>query len=431
MHALRLVNEVVGVVFAAVFAYQLVYLLTPLFTRPKSHSTAKLHRYAVLIAARNEETVIGQLIDSIREQDYPAEYVTVCVVADNCTDDTATVAKGRGAVVYQRFDRVQVGKGYALDFLLTRLWEDYGDDTFDGYLVLDADNLLEPDYLTAMNKTFSDGYRVVTSYRNSKNYGDGWIAAGQSLCFLRESQFLNRSRMRLGTACVVTGTGFLAAHSLLKELGGWKCFLLSEDTEFTVRCLLRGERIGYCEDAVFYDEQPARLGLSCRQRMRWAKGYMQLFGRYGGKLLRGLFSKNGFACYDILMNNIPVIVLPLVSVVLNLSTLVYGLIHGVDTWDAVAALLRTGADAYILLFLMGAVTLFAEWRRIRATVLAKLWSLFTFPLYMFTFMPITVVAFFRKAEWKPIAHTHTVSLRELNGKGGRYKPRTRSYAENR
>lgn len=430
MQILRVINDGVGLLFLLAFAYQFVYLLTPLFVKKKPHGEARLHRYAVLIAARNEEAVIGPLIDSIREQDYPAQLVTVCVVADNCTDDTAAVAAARGAVVYERFDRVRVGKGYALDHLLTRLWEDYGDEAFDGYLVLDADNLLESNYLTEMNKTFSDGYRVVTSYRNTKNYGDSWISAGHSLCFLRESQFLNRPRMRLGTGCVVTGTGFVVAHTLLRELGGWKCFLLSEDTEFTIRCLLRGDLIGYCEDAIFYDEQPTRMGLSCRQRMRWAKGYMQLFGRYAGKLFRGLFAKHGFACYDILMNNIPVILLPLVSVLVNLSTLFYGLTQGMDTFDAVAALVRTGVDAYVMLFLMGAVTLFAEWRRIHASVPRKLWSLFTFPLFMFTFMPIAVVAFFRKVEWTPIAHTRTVTLRELNGKGRKWKRRGKSYVGN-
>ena len=135
-----------------------------------------LHRYAVLISARNEQNVIGHLLDSINAQDYPKNLVTVFVVADNCTDDTARVAREHGAVVYERFNRVKVGKGYALNELLGHIEQDYG-RVFDAFMVFDADNLLEPNYITEMNRTFSDGYEIITSYRNSKNYADNWVSS--------------------------------------------------------------------------------------------------------------------------------------------------------------------------------------------------------------------------------------------------------------
>ena len=86
----------------------------------------------------------------------------------------------------------------------------------------DADNIAEPNFVEEMNKTFSDGYRIITSYRNSKNFGDNWISAGNSMWFLRDSQFLNRARMKLRTSCIVAGTGFLVHRDVLKEAGGWK-----------------------------------------------------------------------------------------------------------------------------------------------------------------------------------------------------------------
>ena len=177
------VNYYIAVVFVLCYSYQLFYVLVPIFKKAKPHKEVKLHRYAVLISARNEEAVIGHLIDSIKSQTYPSELVTTFVVADNCTDSTAKIAADAGAVVYERFNKNQVGKGYALDFLTERINEDYGEEFFDGFFVFDADNLLDKHYIEEMNKTFSDGYNITTSYRNSKNYGDNWISAGYALWF--------------------------------------------------------------------------------------------------------------------------------------------------------------------------------------------------------------------------------------------------------
>ena len=104
-----------------------------------------------------------------------------------------------------------MGKGYALNWLLERIPV----KKYDGFLVFDADNLLRPDYLTEMNKTFSAGYSIVTSYRNTKNYGDNWISAGYGLWFLREARYLNGARMALGSSCAVSGTGFLFSRRVL------------------------------------------------------------------------------------------------------------------------------------------------------------------------------------------------------------------------
>ena len=202
------------------------------------------HRIAVLIAARNEQSVIGNLIDSVKAQDYPTELVDVFVVADNCTDLTGSVAGAHGANVYFRNDQTQVGKGYALQYLLHCIEEDFA--PYDGYLVLDADNVLSPNYITEINKTFSDGYQIVTSYRNSKNYGDNWISAGYALWFLRESRYLNGARCRLGSSCAVSGTGFLFSRRILEKCGGWNFFLLTEDIQFTIANVIRGEKVGYC-----------------------------------------------------------------------------------------------------------------------------------------------------------------------------------------
>ena len=263
MDYLLTANFIISTVFVLCYAYQFFYLLVGTVKKASCRPARVVpHRYAVMISARNEEAVIGKLIESIRRQKYPAELVSVFVVADNCTDRTAAVAKEAGATVFVRQNKTRVGKGYALEFLFDQVMEQYGRAYFDGYFIFDADNLLDENYISEMNKTFSAGFRVITSYRNSKNYGANWISSGYALWFLREARHLNNARMLLGTSCAVSGTGFLIHRDIINRTNGWKYFLLTEDIQFTVESILNGERIGYCHNAILYDEQPETFSQS-------------------------------------------------------------------------------------------------------------------------------------------------------------------------
>ena len=131
-----------------------------------------------------------------------------------------------------------------------------------------------------MNKVFSNGHRIVTGYRNSKNYGTNWISSGYALWFIRESKYLNNSRMLCNTSCAIGGTGFLVHREVLLNSDGWKFFFLTEDIQFTVHNILEGESIAYCNEAVLYDEQPTTFAQSWKQRMRWAKGFIQVSKKY-------------------------------------------------------------------------------------------------------------------------------------------------------
>ena len=250
---LQLVTWLLVALTGICYLYQVVYLIIPFFVKPRPHQSARLHRYAILIAARNEEAVLPHLLDSIAAQDYPAELLTTFVVADNCTDRTAQVAQDRGARVFVRNNRTQVGKGYALHFLLDKLQQTEGLDRFDAFLVFDADNLLQPDYVTEINRTCSDGYEAFCGYRNTKNFGSSWVSAGYALWYLHDSVHLNQSRMLLGTSCAVSGTGFGFTRQLLERCGGWSFFTLTEDIEFNTWCATRGVRIGYCPSAMVFD----------------------------------------------------------------------------------------------------------------------------------------------------------------------------------
>lgn len=414
MEVIQFINYSLSMLFFFCYLYQIIYLAVPYVKKLPQHKPVQMHRYAVLISARNEEMVLPHLLASINAQDYPAELVTTFVVADNCTDNTAEAARRAGAVVYERFNKNLVGKGYALNFLLDKICTAYGEDYFDGYFVFDADNLLCPDYITEMNKTFSDGYSVITSYRNSKNYADNWITAGYGLWFLREAKYLNHSRMALGTSCAVSGTGFVFSREIMKKYGGWNFFLLTEDIEFSVRNVIDGERIGYCPTAMLYDEQPVTFKQSWRQRMRWAKGYLQVFRNYGGQLLRGIGGKNCFSCYDMSMAIMPAIVITSLGIICNLTVALIGLFTQQDVSIALQSVTQLLCNTYLFMLGVGALTTISEWKNIRTTTGKKILYTFTFPLFMLTYIPIAFVSLFKKVEWKPIEHKVAMTIEEMN-----------------
>lgn len=256
----------------------------------------KQHKYAIMVAARNEAGVIGNLIDSIHAQDYPAELVDVFVVADNCDDDTAQVARSHGAICYERFHEKKRTKGYALQFLVERIRRDFGLQTYDGYFVFDADNLLKRDYISRMNDSFDAGEKIITSYRNTKNFDDNWIAASYGIHWLRSARFEHRPRSVLRWAARVQGTGFLFANEVIKD--GWKYTGFTEDRAFAADAVAQGYRISYNDEAEFFDEQPVDMKIAMRQRIRWAKGHLQAVGETGPKLFAHIFVTGGVANRD-------------------------------------------------------------------------------------------------------------------------------------
>ena len=408
-------NWSIVLLFTLLYLYQGFYLVVGLLLRRHKdrHEPSRLHRFAVVVSARNEEQVIGELLDSLRKQNYPQELLDLYVVADNCTDDTAGAARKAGAFVYERRDPIHKGKGYAMDYLFRQLKEE-GKDCYDGYFVFDADNLVDPNFVREMNRTFDKGYDAVTCYRNSKNFGDNWISAGYSIWFLWEARFLNFPRTLLGTNCHVSGTGFLVSAKVIEENGGWPFHLLTEDIQFSVDCAIRGKRIGYCDSAVIYDEQPVTFRQSWDQRLRWSKGFYQVDREYTVPLLKGMLrpGRLGTSCYDMFVTVAPGMLLTLAMILFNAVVLAACLtqpaylaarvIH-----ETVGFIGSSLGNFYLGLLLYGLCTVLSEWKHIQAPALKKLGYVFTFPIFMFTYIPISIAALVRKVEWKPIYHTAT------------------------
>ncbi len=419
---IKIFNLCVFIAFTLMYAYQVVYAIVGfIFRKPEKNDDPPkaFHKFGVIIAARNERTVIRNLIDSIHAQNYPKDALDVIVIADNCTDDTAEICRDAGATVYERSNQEEVGKGYALDFLFKTMMENGTFDNYEGYCVLDADNLLDENFIAEMNKMFDKGYRILTSYRNSKNYDDNWISAGYALWFMREARYLNNPRMRLGSSCAISGTGFLVHRDIIAKNGGWKHHLLTEDIEFTIDSVIHGEKIGYCEYAVLYDEQPTTMKQSWDQRLRWSKGFYQVIAGYGSVLWKSIFTskKKALPCFDMFMTVAPAYLVTLFTILVN--AVLYGItLFNPEAGSAIrhetgSAIFSALVSFYLMFMLMGTLTVITEWDKIKCPNAKKIGYLFLFPVFLFTYVPISVIALFKKVVWRPVQHTEAKTLDDI------------------
>lgn len=406
IQGLEIFSTILWVVFTLCYFYQYIYVFVTWFGKHTIPPTDRQNRFAVLICGRNESRVIANCIDSIRDSDYPEQLFRIFVCADNCTDNTAQLSRDAGATVYERFNKTEIGKGYALEYLIDHINEDYPEQ-FDAYIIFDADNIVDKAFISSMNEMLEAGYNISTSYRNSKNFSDGLLASSSGLWFLRDSMYLNNARMNLNLGAAVAGTGFMVRKSYLDSIGGWKFHLLCEDTQFTFDAAIRGEKIGFCRKAITYDEQPNKFKPWWNQRLRWSKGGLQLLKAYTPRLLKQGF-RGSFTCLDMFLGFMPAIILSLISHFVFLVGLILSFFSG--RWDF-AQVLKAVFDilggAYVTLFIVGLITTITEWKNIRTTTLRKILMILFFPISIELYLPITVAALFSKAQWKHIEHNST------------------------
>jgi cellulose synthase/poly-beta-1,6-N-acetylglucosamine synthase-like glycosyltransferase len=381
--------------------YQVFCIIVGLFGKPIIFPECAPKHYAVLIAARNEENVIAELINSIKAQKYDEKHLDILVCADNCTDKTAEVARKHGAKVVERFNKHEVGKGYALSYLF-----DNTDnlDQYDAFFVFDADNVLDENYITEMNKVFSAGFEVVTSYRNSKNLGSNWVSSGSAIWFARESSQINFTRMKIGGSCQVGGTGFMFSKRIMQRNKGWKHHLLTEDIEFSMDCVLNGDKIGYCGSAIYYDEQPVLFSTSWQQRLRWAKGMMQVFREYGSSLVKHAVRSGELSALDLMMFTFPWAAVYLFRLFIGMLFALWGLVSFYSQAMQLISMLTTALLSIFALMVLAGITVLSQRSKMRATNKQLLSYVISFPIYVGSYMLISMLAIFSKVEWEPIPH---------------------------
>lgn len=302
-----------------VFILMLYYLVLSFFglykRKNKDISNIKpKKRFALIVAAHNEEMVIDQILDSMGQLDYPKELYDVFVIADNCTDKTAEIAKNHNAIVYERFNAEKRGKGYALEWMFNKIFN--MDKKYDAIAIFDADNLLSKNFLREMNAKLLEGYKVVQGYLDSKNPHDSWITESYSIAFWSSNRLFQLARSNVGLSNQIGGTGFCMDVDILKKLG-WGATCLTEDLEFSCKLVMNGYKVGWCHNAVVYDEKPLTLKQSWLQRKRWMQGFTDVASRFFFKLIKKAVKEGNFVAFDCALYTIQ----PFITLALGVAAL--------------------------------------------------------------------------------------------------------------
>ena len=170
-------------------------------------------RFAILIAARNEAKVIANLITSLKNQNYPKDLYKIYVIPNNCTDDTESVAREAGANILPCEIPVKT-KGEVLKHIFAKF---ENDDFVDAFLIFDADNVVDPNFLKEMNNAMWSGFNVAEANRDSKNVTDHWLSGSYSLFYYMQNFFFNKARMNMGLSAAINGTGFCVKKSIIDK----------------------------------------------------------------------------------------------------------------------------------------------------------------------------------------------------------------------
>ena len=242
----------------------------------------KKHKYAVLIPARNEDKVISNLLDSLKNQSYPKELFDVYVIVESKLDPTIKIAKKYGYNVFIRKDLVgKRTKGYALN----EVYQDIVKKNlqYDSFLIVDADNILSKHYLSLLNDCKNQGYKVGMGYRNFTNSNKNWISACSATLFAFMNQFTSKGRSRLFKKIILTGTGYFIDKDIIDDIGEWIFNGMTEDVELTCYCYYHNIPMNYYPIAQYYDEQPTDFKTVHKQHVRWVWGFFENRNRFKKK----------------------------------------------------------------------------------------------------------------------------------------------------
>jgi cellulose synthase/poly-beta-1,6-N-acetylglucosamine synthase-like glycosyltransferase len=228
-----LVTNVLITLLGLVMAHFAIFGIVGTFKRKTYPKTDKINKYGLIIPARNEEAVVAGLIESIKKNNYPQDMLHIFVIAHNCTDKTAEIARSHGVTVYEYNNPAENTMGYAFRYLFSCIERDFGTQNYDGFFLFNADNLLDINYISKMNDAFElyNHDSVITSFRNSKNFGKNLISGLYGMDFASGCRFESRGRTVLGCSTRVQGTGYLISSKVVKN--GWPYVSLTEDWEFT------------------------------------------------------------------------------------------------------------------------------------------------------------------------------------------------------
>ncbi len=389
--------------------YQLVVSVCSLIKlKDKPILEDKQNRFMAIIPAHNEAAVVANLVESLKNQNYPKELYDIYVIADNCTDNTAEVARNAGAIVYERFDETKKTKGFALQWFLAQKIEE--DAPYDALCVFDADNIADENFLKAMNKKLCQGENVVQGYRDIKNPTDNWITAGYAIFYWTMNRFYHYARYNVGLSPLLNGTGFMVRFDVIKPTG-WDTKTLTEDIEFSLKNIIEGRRLGWATDAIVYDEQPTGFKQSWSQRSRWTVGHIQCLKEYTGLLATAVKEKKTLMNFDGLLYMLGSIPMFVITIFLLLINFVIYAAQGMTTMELVINVLRYLIPTFLFPILTAILIMAMDKRPIKPMIKGLLF----YPLFLGSWLLINFKCLFkRETKWEKIEHVRDIKINEVN-----------------
>ena len=409
MEYLYMIQQALVWIITIFWIYQLVISVCSLVKlKEKPILEEKVNRFMAIIPAHNEENVIGPLVESLINQNYPKDYYDIYVIADNCTDRTAEIAEKAGAIVLKRFDEEHKTKGYALQWFLEQKIKE--DAPYDAFCIFDADNIVDSNFLKAMNKKLCQGEDVVQGYRDIKNPTDSWVSAGYALFYWTMNRFYHLARYNVGLSPLINGTGFMVRFDVIKP-DGWNTNTLTEDIEFSLKRIINGKKLGWATDAIVYDEQPVGFKQSWKQRTRWTVGHIQCLERYTKPLAAAVKEHKTMMNFDgllYLIGSIPMFILTLVLLALNF---VIYIANGMTAVDLLINCIRYFLPTFLLPIFTAILIMILDKKPIRP----MLKGLICYPLFLGSWLLINFKCLFKRdTSWDKIDHVRNVKINEVN-----------------
>jgi cellulose synthase/poly-beta-1,6-N-acetylglucosamine synthase-like glycosyltransferase len=322
----------------AVLACLYLFVLTLLSAKaPLPPPSTREMRFDLIVPAHNEEAVIANVVRSLRGVDWPADRFKVVVVADNCTDSTAAVARAAGAHVLERVDGDKRGKGYALQFAFMASRQQ---SWADAVAVVDADAQVSPNFVEAIASRMQRGAQAVQVHYGVSNIGVSWRTRLLSIAKAAFHIVRSRARERLKVSCGLRGNGWSVTHALLEKVP-YSAFSLTEDLEYGITLGMHGYRVAYADEAHSDAEMVSGEKESRKQRQRWEGGRFALIRSRTLPLLVLAVRARSLICLDLALD---LLVLPLSYVALNvvallvLALLVGGPAGGAWAWLALGCI---------------------------------------------------------------------------------------------
>ena len=410
MEYLYIIQQAIVWIITIYWLYQLVVSICSLVKlKDKPLLVDKNHKFMAILPAHNEEAVIGNLIESLKNQDYPKELLDIYVIADNCTDNTVKIAKEAGAIVLERHeeDPAKQTKGAALQWFLKQKIAENAD--YDAFFVFDADNIVDVNFTKAMNKKLCQGEEVVQGYRDIKNPSDSWISAGYAIFYWTMHRFYHLARYNLGLSALLNGTGFMVKFDVIKPTG-WNTKTLTEDIEFSLKTIIKGKKVGWAVDAIVYDEQPVGFKQSWSQRSRWTVGHIQCLSEYTKPLAVAVKEHKTVMNFDGLLymiGSIPMFILTGVLVIINFVMYILG---GMSTPDLIVNCIRYLLPTFLLPIFVGIIIMWLDKRPIKPMIK----GLVLYPLFLGSWLLINFKCLFiRDTKWEKIDHVRDIKIKDV------------------